>query len=44
VFGGKACRRRLLKDIGMDWIFKKQDEREWTGFTRPRKRTSGKLL
>jgi hypothetical protein len=49
-FGGKACRRRFLKDIGMDWmivlkwIFKKQDDREWTGLKRPRKGTSGKLL
>ena len=36
--------------MGMDWmiilkwILKKQDDREWTGFKRPGKRTSGKLL
>jgi hypothetical protein len=35
-FGGKACRRRFQKDLGMywmiilKWIFKKQDDREWT--------------
>jgi hypothetical protein len=49
-FGGKACRRRPLKDVGMDWmiilqwIFKKQDDKEWTGSKRPGKRTHGKLL
>jgi hypothetical protein len=30
--------------IMLKWIFKKQDDREWTGLKRPRKRTSGKLL